>query len=312
MKHVSITLCLFLSINLFANKKFLLNDNDTVLILGDSITHGGTYASILDTYLYRNLPKQKFNLIAIGLSSETISGLSEKAHPFPRPNLHTRLDSALEKVKPNVVISCYGMNDGIYHPQSPERMRAFKDGINKLREKCKKAGAILIIMTPPPFDASNKRTFDKDHNNFSFKQPYKNYDNVLKEYDHWLMTLKDKHTIVNLRALFIELSTEMRKTNPKYVYSKDGIHPDKYGHYAMASALIKALNGPVELDINKAAMDKFFKSKHYQLANKRRAILSDSWRTHVGHKRPGVKKGLPLEKALIEAKKLDEVIRALK
>ncbi|MDX1565569.1 MAG: hypothetical protein R3236_09200, partial [Phycisphaeraceae bacterium] len=97
---------------------FKLKPSERVLILGDSITHGGTYVTMFEAYLYRNHPDLKVDVLGVGLSSETASGLSEKTHPFPRPDVHTRLDSALAKTKPNVVVACYGMNDGIYHPQS--------------------------------------------------------------------------------------------------------------------------------------------------------------------------------------------------
>jgi hypothetical protein len=35
-------------------------------------------------------------------------------------------------VKPEVVVACYGMNDGIYWPQSEQRMEAYRQGIGRL------------------------------------------------------------------------------------------------------------------------------------------------------------------------------------
>jgi|GEM_PF-5524612 len=46
------------------------------------------------------------------------------------------------------------------------------------------------------------------------------------------------------------------------------------------------------------------------LVMKRQTILRDAWLSHVGHKRPGIKKGLPLEDAEEEAKKLLGQIKA--
>src|SRR5438045_2369180 len=90
-----------------------------ILFLGDSITYGGSYIDYLEGYLLTRFPEKHWEIINLGLPSETVSGLSEPGHAggsFPRPDLHERLDRALEKVKPDLVFACYGMNDGIYFP----------------------------------------------------------------------------------------------------------------------------------------------------------------------------------------------------
>ena len=122
-----------------------------VLFLGDSITNTGHYIAVFEAML-RESGRPVPEMINLGLSSETCSGLSEPDHPFPRPNVHERLDRALAKVKPDLVFACYGMNDGIYYPFSEDRFKAYQDGINKLIEKVHAAKAKLILITPPPFD----------------------------------------------------------------------------------------------------------------------------------------------------------------
>ena len=75
------------------------------------------------------------------------SGLSEPGHAggqFPRPDLHERLDRVLSKLKPDVIVACYGMNDGIYYPFGEERFAAFQSGMRRLREKASAAGAKVI------------------------------------------------------------------------------------------------------------------------------------------------------------------------
>src|SRR5262245_44942679 len=69
-----------------------------VLWLGDSITQQGDYVTFVAYYLDRMFPGARFDFISIGLASETTSCLSEKAHPFPRPCVHERLQRALELV----------------------------------------------------------------------------------------------------------------------------------------------------------------------------------------------------------------------
>ena len=250
-------------------------------------------------------------MIGVGLSSETASGLSEKTHPFPRPDVHTRLDSALAKAKPDVVVACYGMNDGIYHPQSPERMEAYRKGITRLIDKSQAAGArLVVILSPPPFDGTGKKLAPAGQPDYGYRKPYEKYNDVLADYAKWINTIKrdgvvtgDIHT-----ALTEHLALE-RKADPKYKVSKDGVHPNGRGHLVMAATLIKALGGDPP---GTGAEDykKFTSDPKYKLIDKRRKIRSDAWRTFIGHKRPGVRKGLPIEEAEKQAAELDLKIRA--
>ena len=95
-----------------------------VVFLGDSITYAGGYIALIDAWLFRYAPESRIELIDIGLPSETVSGLTEPNHAggaFPRPVLSERLARALEQTHPNLVVACYGMNDGIYYPFDPDR-----------------------------------------------------------------------------------------------------------------------------------------------------------------------------------------------
>src|ERR1700730_16952615 len=71
-----------------------LRDGERVVFLGDSLTNSGKYIDYTDPYLVTRFPERTFELINLGLSSETISGLSEPDHPFPRPNVHEPLERA--------------------------------------------------------------------------------------------------------------------------------------------------------------------------------------------------------------------------
>ena len=129
-----------------------------VVFLGDSITQAGGYVAFTTYYLEKLYPKKDFDILGLGLASETLSGLSEDGHAggkFPRPCLFERLGRVLEKAKPEVVFACYGMNDGIYLPLDKDRFAAFQKGVTKLIEQCQKAGVKQIyLVTPPIYDFS--------------------------------------------------------------------------------------------------------------------------------------------------------------
>ena len=107
---------------------------EIILFLGDSITYQGTYVTVIEAALITQYPDRNYRIINLGLGSETVSGLSEEGHAggrFLRPDLHERLDRALKQAQPDLVIACYGMNDGIYLPLADDRFAAYQKGITR-------------------------------------------------------------------------------------------------------------------------------------------------------------------------------------
>ena len=112
----------------------LLRATSKVVFLGDSNTNAGTYISMLEAHFVQEHPELSgIEWINLGLSSETCTGLTEPPHPFPRPDVHERLDRALEKSAPDIIVACYGMNDGIYYPFGDQRFASFRAGMERLR-----------------------------------------------------------------------------------------------------------------------------------------------------------------------------------
>ena len=286
-----------------------------ILFLGDSITHAGHYVSMIEaTLLGEGLDPDSFELINLGLPSEGVTGLSEPAHPFPRPNVHERLDRALEKVNPDLVFACYGMNDGIYHPFSEERFAAYQAGINTLIDKVKASGAPLILMTPPPFDPEPLRAKGQlrpaDAAKFGWVEIYENYDGeVIAPYSAWLLAQKDRVLgVIDMRTPLLAYMQEKRKSDPAFTLSPDGVHLNEEGHRVLAKAILEALGkDPDSIDTMDTIDPKVLAKVH-----SRQITLHDAWLTHVGHRRPQTKAGLPLGIArLVVALPPSEVPRIL-
>ena len=219
----------------------------TVLILGDSVSNDGRYVSFLNTYLRLYAPERNIVIRNFGVSSETLSGLSEPDHPFPRPCLMGRLEKILETVHPDWVIVCYGINDGIYYPFSEERFEAFRSGWKKLSEAVSKCGAGLIAVTPPPFDtASFLRTggklFPDGAEKYSYMEPYEKYDEVMERYARFVMEEMDCDGTADIYSA-LRSDYDRRNREPDSLPQGDGIHPDVYGHLLMAKVLLKTLFG---------------------------------------------------------------------
>ena len=281
-----------------------VNSKKRVLFLGDSITHAGHYISLIETQLLLRGDGPVPELINLGLPSETASGLSEPDHPFPRPNVHERLERALTKLKPDVVVACYGMNDGIYYPFSEERFDIYQKGINQLIEKVHTAGAELILMTPPPFDPLPLRKQGKllpdGQDKYAWFSIYEDYDDVLKKYAVWIMQQKDRvEMVIDLHTPVNDYVSEKRQTEPEFTMSGDGVHVNEEGHSVLAKTILRAWEIP-EIDLQDKPLE--------ELVHRKQSLLHDAYLSHVGHKRPGMKDGLPLDEALAKAKELDQQI----
>lgn len=283
MRIILTTFALSIPTIALAADPFLLKDGQRVVFLGDSNTFAGKFIAYLDAYLCTRFPDKRFELINLGLPSETASGLSEPDHPYPRPNVHDRIDRALELSKPDVVIICYGMNDGIYYPFNEERFRKYQEGITKLIEKVAKAGAKAILMTPAPFDAQalKDKVQARDAEKFSWLRPYERYDEeVLTKYSQWLLTLREKkYTVIDAHAALLKHLETMRKEDAAYRTSKDGIHPDANGHLVIALEILKELKAPtavldIAIDVTK---DPPTKSEVKTIAIRRNGATFSFW-----------------------------------
>ena len=276
-----------------------------ILFLGDSITAGGRYVAAFDAWIIADRWEQPPQVINMGLASETVSGLSEEGHAggaFPRPDLAERLDRVLAAAKPDLVFACYGMNCGIYLPLEDARFAAYQQGMTRLKTAVEKRGAKLIVVTPPYFDA--------------LKQPKKDhYDGVLAKYSEWLLDQrKAGWVVIDLHAPMRAEVLSRREKSPNFMFAGDGVHPSDEGHWFIAAQIIRACGddkaaaaASPEALLASASID----AKAWPLIERRMSILRDAYVSAAGHKRPGVAKGLPLEKAEAEAAKLTQQIQSL-
>lgn len=277
------------------------------LFLGDSNTYAGHYITWLDVQLRLIKANPMPELINLGLPSETCSGLSEPDHPFPRPNVHERLDRALAKIKPQAVIIAYGMNDGIYHPFQQDRFAAYQRGLRELIEKVRETDAKVILLTPPVFDALPMREAGKlrpaDAEQFAWFAIYEDYDQVMQRYAKWILASDlDADLIVDIYTPTRRFLESQREADPAFRTSDDGVHFDRRGHEVVGRAILQAAKMTPVDDVPEEL---------WQIVQDRQQLLRDAWLSHVGHQRPGMANGMPLNEALRKADDLEQKIKAL-
>ena len=266
-----------------------------IVFLGDSITQAGTYVSFTSYYLQRLNPDRNFDIYPLGLSSETLSGLSEEGHGggrFPRPCLFERLGRLLEKVKPQVVFACYGINCGIYQPLNEGRFAAFKGGVARLIEESKAAGVEQVfIVTPPIYDATTS-------------EGEFNYDRVMGAYAAWEVAIQEEGVEV------IDLHSAMRKARDvrKEAFSKDKVHPGKEGHLLMATSILKGLG----VEVPEENIVTIEKDPLYEKIDSLRGFRSKQWMNYIGYHREKLVEQQPLGETESEVDRRQAEIDALR
>lgn len=229
-----------------AEEKFFLAGGETIVFFGDSITQNGQYINYVEAYLLTRFPEKSFRLINRGISSETISGTTEEDHDPPRPWALPRFTRDIAALNPDVVVACFGMNDGNYYPFEPVRFEKYQDGIRTLIARTRReTPARLVLMTPPPFDPYRRKASDAEAVTFGYKFPAVDYDHTLAEYSRWLVSLrKEGQVVVDLHAAMNAHLAERRKRKVSFHLSPDAVHPNVTGHWLMAQQLLLEWGAP--------------------------------------------------------------------
>ena len=220
----------------------VLKKGHRVAVVGDSITEQKLYSRYLELYLTACLPELDLRVIQLGWSGETAPGFAG------------RMNNDLLPWKPDVVTTCYGMNDGSY--------RAFEEGIGKRYEgamadilgRLKKAGATVVVGGPGAVDVD----FFKNPNT---KPPV--YNDNLSRLSGIAKSLADKEGFPFADvygSMHASMLLAKAALGDKYdVCGKDGFHPGPNGHLLMAYAFLKGMGvdgriGTVTIDLQGAAV----------------------------------------------------------
>ncbi len=257
-----------------------------ILFLGDSITYAGGYVAEIQSSIWLLPGGTDIDIINAGLPSETLSGLSEEGHAggaFPRPDLHERLDRVLGQIKPDLIVSCYGMNDGIYKPFDKSRFAAYQRGYEDLQRAAKAIGAKLWILTPAPYDYLSSHPKSKATNT-------DDYDVVLAKYSQWLVSKRRSGwNVIDVHTPVAAYRDSRRKVEPNFTFQPDGVHPNSFGHYLIAKPVLRAwdLNRAPETAVGTVTS-----------VTKDMERLRDAYLTRTGHKRPDMHQDMDLDGAI--------------
>ena len=210
-----------------------LKKDDTVIMLGDSITAGGGnpmdeknknvkgYVSLVKAGIDEKHKDLGVKVINKGISGNKVTDLQK------------RLQKDVLDLKPNVVFIYIGIND-VWHWDLPKHKGTTKDefeaGLKDIIGKIKAVGARVILCTPSVIGEKTDGTNPQDK--------------MLAEYaDISRKVAKDESlTLCDLNKAFMDYLKENNKENKdKGVLTGDRVHLAPAGNKLVADTMLKAL-----------------------------------------------------------------------
>ena len=213
-------------------EKMDLKDGDTVVFLGDSITHQCLYTQYVEDYFYTRFPNMRIKFHNSGVGGDRAS------------DAIIRFDDDVAAFKPKYVTILLGMNDGAYRDFDKGVFDTYQKGMTTVLEKISALGATAIPMTPTMHDARAARLRNKGG------EPRDTYYNgVLALYGAWLREQAQVRGLgfVDMYSPLNNLTLEQRKKDANFTMIADAVHPGAPGQVVMAAAVINDIcpRGPV-------------------------------------------------------------------
>ncbi len=200
-----------------------LKNGDTLVFLGDSITHQCLYTQYVEDYFYTRYPERRIHFHNAGVGGDTAQ------------NALDRFEEDVAAYKPNVVTILLGMNDGGYKGFDQTTFDRYQTGMTSVLDKIKELGAAAVPITPTMHDARAARLRNKP------SEPRDTYYNgVLALYGAWLREMAQQRGLgfADMYTPLNQITVEERRAKPDWTMIPDAVHPGATGQFVMATALI--------------------------------------------------------------------------
>ncbi|MCE9547559.1 MAG: SGNH/GDSL hydrolase family protein [Planctomycetia bacterium] len=263
---------------------FFLRDGQTVVFLGDDLTHAGQYIEYLDAYLFTRFPDAHFHLLNRGVPGETVStsavsnSVDVGANPADQgpPHLAARFERTIGALNPQVIVACYGMSDGRFRSPDANLVQKYQAGVRRLIDRVRKeTDARLVLLTPPPYDNRSRRGQPRPAGEPTLLHPDDDFDLTLTMFSDWLLSAPLRNSLRRLAPaaakpdgdddgadaapaaagdLVIDLHTPLkdhltalRKSDAAARLSADGTHVEATGQGLIAQEILAAWNAPTRV-----------------------------------------------------------------
>lgn len=207
-------------------------DGETVVFLGDSITHQSLYPQYLENYFITRYPDRKIRFRNSGVGGDAAA------------DALARFDDDVAVHKPDYVTLHLGMNDGRYQEFNSTNNALYQSGMTKLLDRIEAIGAKPILLSPTMFDHHVSRLREQDEEwRFRTKEFSPNYNALLGYFTGWGMETASRRgiSVVNWWGPLNRYTTEQRRSDPDFNMIWDAIHPNPSGQVIMVCEILSQL-----------------------------------------------------------------------
>lgn len=226
MKSIPACLCAIVGlVSTTVRADLVLQPNDIVTVCGDSITEQKRYSAFMEDYFLMCRPVEGVRTAQLGWVGETAGGLA------------LRVGSDVLPFKPQVVTTCYGMNDGAYTAMTPHAGDVYRLATTTFVEKLK-AGGVRTIIVGSPGCVDTTAFWRPGATSEVYNQTLGALAEIAKE-----VAAKEGVGFVNVRTPMMDVMTKAKAAfGDKYQFvSGIGVHPNDNGQIVMAYAFLKGL-----------------------------------------------------------------------
>jgi len=200
-----------------------LKAGETLLFLGDSITHQCLYTRYVALFYMTRYPAVPLHFYNSGVGGDQAADALK------------RFEYDVAALQPACVTVLLGMNDARYRPLGEPQFGIYKTNMSKLVDRLlQETGAKVFLLTPTMYDyqAAVKRR----------GRGIETYNDALIAFGDYLRSLGKQRglPVVDMNTPLREVTAALRKKDPKVTVVPDGVHPSPPGHLVMAYTILKA------------------------------------------------------------------------
>ncbi|MGN6493377.1 MAG: GDSL-type esterase/lipase family protein [Agriterribacter sp.] len=218
-----------------SKKSFVLNNNDRVVFLGNSLFENDLQYGYLETALTERWPNKNITYRNIGWTGDMVRGEARATFTNPPTAYETLLEN-IKRTQPTVVFIAYG---GLEAMKGELGLPYFIDGLNQLIDTLDRLGTRSVLISPIPImlPDSSANTAER---------------NALLD----LYSKKIAEIASSRNKYFIDVLNPINKIRKTTDITDNGIHLNEKGYYYLASIIEDALglpkrNNPVVINISK-------------------------------------------------------------
>ncbi len=200
-----------------------LKAGDTLLFLGDSITHQCLYTRYVTLFYMTRYPGIPLHFYNSGVGGDQAADALR------------RFEYDVAALHPACVTVLLGMNDAHYRPLGEPQFGTYKKNMTRLVERLRRETRARIYLLTPSFYDYKASMLHRGHG-------IPTYNDALIAFGEFLKKLgAEQHLpVVDMNAPMLEVTRALRRNDPKASIVPGGVHPNPAGHLVMAATILKA------------------------------------------------------------------------